>query len=362
MVSTISGSRIKARLHGLDYLRGLCALGIMAYHYSSWTFGEQPASSFLGRVGIYGVAIFYILSGQTLGYIYNSSSLFQKRNLVEFYKKRFFRIFPLLWLATIISIILSKHFPNTIDFLLNITGLFGLFKWDTYFATGAWSLGNELVFYLLFPLFIFLIRKHWLTLFFAFIIPLAIYSYFALHILNHNIPLAGQWHNYTNPLNQLLLFVSGVLLGSFILPNSTNSLTNYLIGVTGLVVFLLIPIQGNAIELVTGPSRFFFTGGCILLCYSFFSTAPTSAILDKPLSLLGKASYSLYLLHPIVYNLVKAIASFAIKQGVYFPAIATLCIAIPVSLAISYLSYEYFETFFIRLNHSQSKDNTTNAI
>ena len=59
-------SHAKMRLPGLDYLHGLAAFGIMTYHYCSWIFGEQPAASFLGRLGIYGVAIFYIVSGQTL--------------------------------------------------------------------------------------------------------------------------------------------------------------------------------------------------------------------------------------------------------------------------------------------------------
>ena len=61
------------RLHELDYLRGLAAVGIMAYHYSTWAFGAQEANSFLSRVGIYGVAIFYVLSGQALTYVYAST-------------------------------------------------------------------------------------------------------------------------------------------------------------------------------------------------------------------------------------------------------------------------------------------------
>lgn len=104
----------KPRLHGLDYLRGLSALGIMVYHYSTWTWGELAPSSFLGRVGIYGVAIFYVLSSIKLSYIYSLQLMLSKADMLDFYMKRFFRIFPLLWLATIVSILLSKHAPNTL--------------------------------------------------------------------------------------------------------------------------------------------------------------------------------------------------------------------------------------------------------
>ena len=58
------------RLYNLDYLRGLVTFGIMIYHYLSWTLGKFTADTFMGRVGIYGVSIFYVLSGLTLYYVY----------------------------------------------------------------------------------------------------------------------------------------------------------------------------------------------------------------------------------------------------------------------------------------------------
>lgn len=51
------------RLHFLDYLRGIAALGIMLFHYSCWVFGEPEHGGFMARVGIYGVSVFYVLSG-----------------------------------------------------------------------------------------------------------------------------------------------------------------------------------------------------------------------------------------------------------------------------------------------------------
>jgi peptidoglycan/LPS O-acetylase OafA/YrhL len=111
-MSTLTTQALKhSRLHGLDYLRGIAALGIMVYHYSSWTIGERPASSVLGRIGIYGVAIFYILSGQALSFNYNNQLNPTISSLKNFYKKRAYRIFPLFWAVTIASVILSKQKP-----------------------------------------------------------------------------------------------------------------------------------------------------------------------------------------------------------------------------------------------------------
>src|SRR6187549_3632015 len=137
------------RLYNLDYLRGLAAFGIMIFHYLSWTLGDPVSDTcgFMGRIGIYGVSIFYVLSGLTLYYVYFDKMAPSKADVIDFIRKRFFRIFPLLWLATIGAIIITGPIPAAWDFFLNITGLFGLLKWDGYIAPGAWSIGNELVFY-----------------------------------------------------------------------------------------------------------------------------------------------------------------------------------------------------------------------
>ncbi|WP_460608386.1 acyltransferase family protein [Hymenobacter terrigena] len=354
MPTNNSMPQAKARLPGLDYLRGLAAFGIMVYHYSSWSFGEQAASSFLGRVGIYGVAIFYILSGQTLSYIYSSKLQLTTTELREFYNKRFFRIFPLLWLATLFSIAISKHIPNGIDLLLNLTGLFGLFKWDTYFATGAWSIGNELCFYIAFPLLVYLIKKFKRGFFLVLVSAFGISGYFAFNRLYSNLPLSAQWHTYTNPLNQFLFFLGGVAIGNFISPPRMKGWLSLILGLIGFTAFVLIPIQGNAIALVTGSNRLFFTSSCFLICYSFFSLVHTSSPVDKPLLMLGQASYSLYLLHPLVYAFTKAFFSKFVKIF-HISNINLLYTSIIISLLVSYLSYQYFERFFIKFNQKRQE-------
>ena len=355
MISTLTHPAPKPRLHSLDYLRGLSALGIMVYHYTTWTWGELAPSSFLGRVGIYGVAIFYVLSGITLSYIYASHLTLSKEDLLDFYTKRFFRIFPLLWLATIISILLSKHVPKILDVLLNLTGLFGLVKWNSYFATGAWSIGNELTFYLAFPLLVFLIKKGKSGVLAALGFPVLLFLYFAFYSMQTGQPLGDQWHIYTNPLNQLALFAAGVVLGSFVNPASTQTRRSLLAGIVGLCLFTLVPVVGSSSTLVTGSTRVLLSISCILLGYSFFRTARLPVYLGKPLALLGQASYSLYLLHPIVYALGKAVFATLHKisntNNIFMNKNLLFSSQVLASLIISYFSYFYFERYFIRVGH-----------
>ena len=61
---------MKQRIFSLDILRGLVSLAILLYHYSTWDKGNDfidfDAANLLGRIGIYGVSIFFVLSGTAL--------------------------------------------------------------------------------------------------------------------------------------------------------------------------------------------------------------------------------------------------------------------------------------------------------
>ena len=152
------------RIDSLDYLRGFMATIIMIYHYSIWLFGNYDSETLLGRLGIYGVSTFYVISGLTLYIVYkNRLSL---KSLHTFFIKRFFRIYPLLWVCILLNIVLLGKSYSAEKIWLNVTGLFGLVAPDQYIPTGAWSIGNELVFYLLFPiLLISMKRVKWMAWF-----------------------------------------------------------------------------------------------------------------------------------------------------------------------------------------------------
>lgn len=115
------------RIYTLDYLRGSAALLILVYHYLTWEGFEFDAETFMRRVGFYGVTIFYILSGLTLFYVYNSRLKLEKTSLKVFFIKRAARILPLLSAVSFIAIIFSRKIPNLMDVFLNFSGLFGFF-------------------------------------------------------------------------------------------------------------------------------------------------------------------------------------------------------------------------------------------
>jgi exopolysaccharide production protein ExoZ len=334
------------RLYNLDYLRGLAAFGIMIYHYLTWTLGKFEADTFMGRLGLYGVSIFYVLSGLTLFYVYFDKIKINQQDIFLFFKKRILRIYPLLWLVTIIAILLSNQTPNIFDIFLNLSGLFGFIKWDSYFSEGVWSIGNELVFYVFFPFFILFAKSYRLLFIFLSIIIFSIYLFFAFVKLNPELLIQEQWKNYVNPLNQIFLFLGGFLIGFLFHKAKFNNYIIIIILLLSFVLFVYFPVFGNTIKLVTGLNRILFTVLCFIICLCFYKLSlKLPHFIHQPLTLLGEASYSVYLLHPIIYKIVGILRD----NTVAFSESLRLLLSVLLTLIISYLSYEYFEKYFMKL-------------
>ncbi|MBT2485509.1 MULTISPECIES: acyltransferase [unclassified Microbacterium] len=325
-----------SRLSNLDYLRGLAALGILAYHYTSWTTGPQDAQTPLGRIGIYGVAIFYVLSGLTMYHVY-ATRIRTLRQIRTFFVRRAFRIFPLLWLVSMATIVLAREWPEPMTVILNFTGLFGFVDWDGYIALGAWSIGNELFFYALFPLLALTLRRRW-AFWGAVILFFMIGAFFAFSVLDAQTPLSEQWSAYVNPLNQSFLFVAGVGVGKLLRDVSVPRWALIAVAAVSILIFVAWPSGEGQISLVTGVNRFVFSAACVALCavaYKLAVDAP--GWIDRPLGTLGEASYSVYLLHPIMFTL------FSIVLRDRASEIIVALVALVATLLGSVLCYRLYE-------------------
>lgn len=346
------------RLYNLDYLRGLAALGIMLYHYLSWTVGEFDSESVIGRIGIYGVSIFYILSGLTLFLVYKNKMNFTLKDISNFFIKRIFRIFPLMWLVVFLSIMISGKSPIIKDLVLNLTGLFGFVNWDKYFAVGLWSIGNELVFYVFFITFLYLSLKKKIIFFIYCFIVFLIFSYFAFYILENqsfkDFTLQDMWWYYVNPLNQLFLFLGGFLIGYFFNTIGTNKNLNIFLLICGILIFSFYPENGDKIFLVSGPSRIVFTLSSLLICYGFFKVNfNLTDFIHVPLVFLGEISYSLYLIHPLVFNRVRFVADYLSAHYFKISHSTILITSVFITLISSFFVYKYFEKYFIKLGNNK---------
>lgn len=332
------------RLDILDYVRGFAALAILLYHTCSWTFGQYDASTLLGRVGIYGVSIFYLLSGLTFYLVYQSKFRPKMSWGKSFFLKRFLRIFPLLWIATFMHL-LFIHGPIDVDqLIMNATGLFAFFSWDHYFATGAWSIGNELVFYALLPLMFIVTRKFKSGVAILLLFSALLYGWFAFFLIDGSSSLSEEWYLYTNPLNQVFLFVGGFAIGHYRKRLSFGTRFSFLLILFGAALFMLFPVTGERLQLICGVPRIVFTLACGMVVLGFSTMNwQLKGTAHHSFRWLGHISYSLYLLHPIVFESTNLWFGDLFQDLFGTSAGLTFILAFMLSIGLSSFSYQFIE-------------------
>jgi len=149
-----------AHILGWDFLRGLCALAVAAYHLMSWL--EVAHWHSLGTHGVY---IFFVLSGASLAYTYSPQINARSFDFPGFLFLRYFRLAPLFLLLVALSLPWKLHKDGftlalITDVMLNATFLFGIYQPIQHsLLVGGWSLGIEVVFYMAFPLMLATLRR-----------------------------------------------------------------------------------------------------------------------------------------------------------------------------------------------------------
>ena len=332
---------MEKRIDGLDYLRGLMALTIMVYHYNAWLFTVSDSGSTLSRLGIYGVSTFYVISGLTLFLVYSDKLRF--KNLHKYLIKRVFRIYPLLWISILMNIFLLNKVYETKKLVLNFSGAFGFVAPNEYISIGAWSIGNELVFYFIFPIIVFLSRKIKFGIWICFAISVIMGLFFAFYALDDMLPLNGQWEIYIHPMNQLFLFVGGILIGS-LLKNYKNGPIGFMLLFAAILLFIYWPVSGDRILLITNLNRIVFAICAFLFTISFLLISNLKiSILGPTLKILGQISYSIYLIHPIVFWYMAKFVNRMDMPLSYFGICAL------ITLLLSLIIYYFIEKQFVIL-------------
>ena len=157
----------KKILNHIQFLRGISVLLVFFYHLKLQYFDY----------GFLGVDIFFVISGFVItSLIYNEIEFTKNFDFLNFYLKRFKRIYPVLFFILSISLLLIVFF-QPLDLFLNnlkvyffsligISNFYYLFSKKDYFDTVfedpfayTWSLGVEEQFYIIFPLFLFFLLK-----------------------------------------------------------------------------------------------------------------------------------------------------------------------------------------------------------
>jgi peptidoglycan/LPS O-acetylase OafA/YrhL len=363
---------LRQRIQTLDGLRFLAAIGVLWIH--AWTMHGNPRC-YIGRIdladflaiGGNGVDLFFVISGFCMYYFYASKSYFSYHDFYRFLIKRWVRLSPAFYTATIVYLlyeIFAGQNKSNDKFAL-FTSIFYLNSILPQYniAPHFWTLGVEWQFYFTIPfLLIYQNRigfKKAFTIIFAILFLTAAISVFTIR-------------NQFDLLTDQLIF-RGVEFGFGIIA-ARLILKNYVLfsnRALWLIVFIFITFIGRVAisrPVLNFSSDFYnifklfgFTflgaGFSGILYLSVTSERWLKTILGNRLfKRMGRISYSFYLWHAMINHIVVGFTvhylSFA--KGITAPVITT-CICAIILFPIAQLSYQFLERPFLSIGNLTTK-------
>ncbi|MDQ1697878.1 MAG: hypothetical protein QOJ03_3231 [Frankiaceae bacterium] len=349
----------------VESLRALAALGVLMGHALIDGYRNNPIV-FQGwhrfvQAGGFGVFVFFSLSGYLLFRPFVRSTWGERGplSLRQYAVNRVLRILPLYYVVFLVYVLIRQHggsFDTWWRFLL----VFPNYDTKTFRLVdgGMWSIVVEAEFYVLLPLFAWLVAKlARRSLARASIIVAAVgIAVFLIRLLTVTLADAPSRPWQHSLPTTFVFFVPGMLL-AMLQQGIRNRRPDRWPGPLGrsdtwiaaaAVLFALVAYRYSWDALLL-PGCFLLLGGAVL---PLRPGVLTRALDWRPLAALGVASYSLYLWHgPIVLKLSEHMSFWPLL-------LVSLAICIPIAL----VSYRLIETPFLRLRRRwQGSDSKTPA-
>lgn len=304
------------KLNQLAGLRGVCAWWVVIYH-SLGLMGNSvsgPVRNIIAH-GYLAVDLFFLLSGFVIYLSYHASLTNHfPHGIGKFYWNRFSRIYPLHFVMLCAYLMLFGAFvflsssgsaPATYTWTSFIQSLFLVHMWvgsDLSWNVPSWSISSEWFVYLFFPLMALGLRRlrggvtvHVLAIVLLAILLQLVYSLGGLSSLGSDIPRMAL-------VRTMLEFLMGVFIGSLFV-NHKAFLEKYRSGaLAGFIALCAVYTVAAVPDYSLIPIAF-----ALLIAYLSVSTSWIAAGLSAPpLVYLGEISYSTYMVHYLVYDLLKA--------------------------------------------------------
>ncbi|HVJ15161.1 MAG TPA: acyltransferase [Polyangiaceae bacterium] len=303
----------RERLPGLDVLRGLAAVAVMAFHFSTrfgGIFGHPAALAFYVPWGQRGVEVFFVISGFAIELSLESTS-----SAREFLWSRAVRLYPTFWAALAVTLAVVGIFglpERVISFqsaLLNVTMIpvsLGAAAADAVY----WTLERELRFYGLVLLLLALgLRRYTVH---------ALLATVLLQTFGANATWIPHWLSDLTNFGWAHLFASGMLLAR---ARRNASLQMY-----ALVALCLMASRA------LGFTQFAYSSAAVALVW-LATRASVHGALTHALAWLGRISYPLYLVHQYVgYVVMRALYARGASPGVAIACASAVVLGLALAL------------------------------
>ena len=304
--SAIPGAR-RSRLEGVEAGRGIAALLVVLYHSALHVEGDVPGSAVLWGLphfGHAGVDFFFVLSGFIISFVHRTD-IGRPDRLGHYLERRFTRVFPFYWLVFGFSLVDTwllhrAHFPGVGELISNILLLP---QAKDLIVGGAWTLVFELTFYVVFAI---AICSRW-----AGAVVVCVWAAFVA---------AGFFLSPSSESPALVVVTSPFCLEFFLGIGAATLLSRRTVPHSG--VLLIIGLTGFALAgLCEVAGRLYGFGAMARLAYGACSFMVIVALVERErsgclkvprfMAVLGRASYSVYLVHLIAIGITFKFLSMA---------------------------------------------------
>ena len=343
-------SKNTAYMSRLDHLRFFAALLVFTYHWHAWKMLQSPLTGVsLIREGEIGVSLFMVLSG----FIFMHISFGKQISYKRFLYNRFVRIYPLFLFVLFIDAYSNHRSMTFLSFLQFVTPVGNLHADQLPKFGQMWTVAVEFQFYLIFPFLVAFVARYGARYLLGVILMATI-----VRTIVYLHDGSAQDIAYWTILGRIDQFCVGMLAAILYSRRprifSSPLLIPVAVGSVYLWVFVFEKMTGGGFYGADSSARvaWIFSPTLEGLVWAFASLtyiqqqwAMPKAI-DRPLSLLGATSFSIYAWHA---EIIQLFWKYQIAQPFHswFQNFAFL--VFPTVIAVSLLSYFIIEKPFLSL-------------
>jgi len=359
----------KIYLPGLNGIRAIAAVIVVIFHIDQYSnlFGVEELGFGDNGMAYFAVDMFFALSGFLITYLLlTEKSKFGKVELGKFYMRRILRIWPIYYVAIIITFLLyqfgmleaNKNVALTFGlfsfFLPNVSHAFGL---DMVTMFPLWSVGVEEQFYAFWPLLVNKVKN--VFRFLIILVATYLVATLAIRFINH-----PGWQGLLHFASLDALGIGGIMAYLVYTKHSLTKIIFHPITQVVCWVFLAVSILYKPVHVY-----YYFDFAMHAFVYAVLianvSSNPKTLISleNKVLDFLGKISYGLYIYNMIVIFLVGYFLKDFLPtiDDTRYQYVIIYLMSVSFTVMISYFSYFFFEVRFLKMKGRFSKIHSTNS-
>lgn len=349
----------KVHFPGLNGIRAIASMTVLFWHIDEFSmlFGVKCYGFYVTGFSRNAVDMFFCLSGFLITFLLlKEKERFGTIDITKFYVRRILRIWPLYYLAIIITYVMTHTgmFPEQSDFLNRLMFYVFLMANVAFFLKLAipsilplWSVGVEEQFYLIWPMVIKNSSKHLLTIGCAFLL---------VHIIRllgyYDLSIFKSWYKFLN-ISRVDIMMLGALGAVIVYNNMAIVNIIYRAEIQIIAWFILISSYFyGPIHVVSFIDYQLNAIVYIVIIINVATNERTLLTIDNAIfNFLGKISYGIYIYHMLV---IFSLAHLQRSYGISFAYFTYVTITVSLTLLIAWISYNKFEKRFIKMKYKYS--------